>query len=103
MENNEFDYRLDLMNDLNTHIDKCGENDSLLVLSHNSKSGGLICVLNGDWQDLSSLFSLNGYVNTNEDKGTFKEIRSFILNATINMCNNDLELKNDFINKLNKL
>jgi hypothetical protein len=103
MKKNEMDYRLDLINDLNKHIEKCGENDSLLALSHNSKTGGLICVLNGDWKDLSSLFSIKGYVNTNDDKGSFKDIRSFILNSTINMCNNDKDLKNDFIKKLNNL
>lgn len=97
------DLRLDFYNELNKYSDGLTDDDALLVLSHNKKDGDCITLLAGDWEILSSLFSINGYVNLNEgNEDQFIKIKEMILNTAYNICMTDDKYKEKFVKGLNK-
>ena len=49
-----------------------------------------------------NLFSSKKYVNE-LDSVSFLEARKLILNTSLNICNEDKEIRNMFLNKLNEL
>ena len=98
------DSRLDFFNTLNKYANKLTDNDALLVLSHNKKDGDCITLLAGDWQLLSSLFSVKGIVNFSEgDIKQFENIKKMILNTAFNICVIDTKYKDKFIKGLNNI
>ena len=52
------DYRLDMFNSVKKYLSNIDENDAILVLMHNKKDGDCFTALGGDWEILSSLFSV---------------------------------------------
>ena len=97
------DLRLDFYNELNKYSDHLTNDDALLVLSHNKRDGDCVTLLAGDWQILSSLFSVKGYINLTEtNKEQFNNVKKMILNTAYNICMADDECKEKFINGLNK-
>jgi len=98
------DLRLDFFNALNDYADKLTDNDALLVLSHNKKDGDCITLLAGDWELLSSLFSVKGLVNLSEGNvKQFENIKKMILNTAFNICATDEKYKDKFIKGLNNI
>lgn len=97
------DNRLDFFNYLNNYKSKLTSDDALLVLSHNKKDGDCITFLSGDWEILSSLFSIEGYVNFNEgNKEQFENIKNAILNTAFNICMTNSKIKSEFLKQLSK-
>lgn len=91
------DLRLDFYNSLNEYASELTEDDGLLVLSHNKRDGDCITLLAGDWEILSSLFSVKGYVNL--DSGNteqYENIKKMILNTAFNIIMTDEEVKETF-------
>jgi hypothetical protein len=98
------DLRLDFFNSLNQYTKELTEDDALLVLSHNKRDGDCITLLSGDWQILSSLFSIKGYVNLTEgNQEQFNNIKNMILNTAFNICASDIECRDKLSNALNVL
>ena len=96
------DNRLDFFNALKKHVETLSEDDALLVLTNNIKQGDCTTSLYGNWEFLSSLFSIDGYVNlTEENRESYDNIRKMILNTTINIINTDEKVKDTFRNFLN--
>ena len=96
------DNRLDFFNSLKHHIETLTEDDAVLVLTNNVKNGDCITTLCGNWEYLSSLFSIDGYVNlTEENRSGFDSIRNLILNTAINIINTDEKVKDTFEKFLN--
>lgn len=98
------DLRLDFFNEINEYSKKLTDDDALLILSHNKRDGDCITLLSGDWEILSSLFSIDGYVNLTEgNQAQFLEIKRMILNTAYNICATDSEYRDKFINGLKSL
>lgn len=95
------DLRLDFFNALNEYSSGLTEDDALLVLSHNKKDGDCITLLAGDWEILSVLFSVKGYVNLDQgNREQYDNIKEMILNIAFNICMTDEEIKEIFKIKL---
>lgn len=92
------DLRLDFYNGLNEYAKQLTENDALMVLSHNKKDGDCITLLTGDWEILSALFSVDGYVNFDKgNKEQFENIKKMIINIAYNICMNDENYRVKFL------
>lgn len=97
------DLRLDFFNALNDYAKELTKDDALLVLSHNKKDGDCITLLTGDWEILSSLFSVNGYVNLTEGTQTqFDNIKYAIINTAFNICMTDEKYRVKFLQAISK-
>ena len=91
------DLRLDFFNALNQYSKDLTDDDALLVLSHNKRDGDCITLLAGDWEILSSLFSIKGYVNLEEGNSEqYNNIKAMILNTAYNICMTDEKIKEQF-------
>jgi hypothetical protein len=97
------DSRLDFFSELNEYAGKLTNDDALLVLSHNKKDGDCIIMLVGDWELLSSLFSVKNYVNLTGNIEQFENIKKMILNTAFNICATDQKYKDKFIKGLNNI
>lgn len=92
------DLRLDFFNSLNEYSKQLTEDDALLVLSHNKKNGDCITLLTGDWEILSVLFSVKGYVNFDKgNKEQFENIKKSITNIAYNICMSDENYRIEFL------
>jgi hypothetical protein len=95
------DNRLDFFNSLSKYSDTLTDDDAVLVLSHNKKDGDCVSVLLGDWEILSMLLSIDGYVNFKDgNKDQFDNIKKCILNSAFNICMGDKKIKDKFIKGL---
>ncbi len=95
------DNRLDFFNTLNEHAKTLTEDDAILVLAHNTKDGDCITMLNGNWEILSALLTIDGYVNfENGDDKMFNEIKKGIVQIAFNICMKNEEYKKLMLKKL---
>lgn len=73
------------------------EDDSLMVIANNNKTGELIMGSFGKWEDISLILSNKDVVNhTEESITTYAEIKSLVLNTALNICNEDKNIRTMF-------
>lgn len=94
------DNRLDFFNVLNNYVNTLTDNDSLIVISNNTKTGDSIMCSYGDWEKISILFS-EGYTKTEDyNIDTFLTIKELIINTSYNICLQNIDIRNKILNGL---
>lgn len=96
--------RLDFYNALGDHLETLGDDDTLLVISHNRKDYDLFYSFFGSWEDISLIFSNKYAVNhKGESKIQLEQIKEVILNTAYNICNEDEKVRDKLLKGLNAL
>ena len=87
---------LDLINTLLNDI----EEESFLVMYKNPNEESAVFAMEGESLNLQAMLS-KGHLNHNgESKKTMADIKNFILNACVLLCNQDNEVRDAVINSI---
>jgi hypothetical protein len=90
---------LDIVNIL---IDDLKEKESFLVMYNNPSEGSAIFAINGESLSIQAILS-KGYMNHDDkSKETLSDIKNFIVNACVLLCNENEHVKDAVINSIIK-
>ena len=95
--------RLDFYNEANKYLETLSEDDYFMMVGHNKKDGDLMLTAFGDWEQFSTIFSNKEVLTQQDGLEGYDNIKSTLLNTVFNICAQDVETKNTFINSLKNL
>ena len=95
------DHRLDLYNSLGEFTKKITEDDAIVIVSYNSKSGDTILGIGGDVDSLIGILCSEAEPKNQYDLESYNNVRKWVLSTAINIVLQDEKMYNIFMNALN--